>query len=526
MFSIKNSLIKLIILLLFSMTCVSAVNAFEKSSLVWKRCVRCHANKGQLARIEDIRTTPEEWTVIIDRMHRLYGMPIKAGDMSVLLKELCKTQILSPEEEAPISYINLFNNSQVVEQPIDAQETQIFAACVRCHSAAKIYSYRRTKDAWAELRDFHIYVDPAIMYQVREMYWREEADKALGALARKYPYGQAWTAPEVDPEGDWLILGDEPGKGSYRGHASLNSVGDDEYTMAGHIKFSDGSSESFSGQATLYGGYALRTRSTFNGHATMGAFSYLDGKISGVRHHYGPDFRSASSSWFPMSDGSRVLRLSPAFLLAGEQTKVLIEGSNLPEVTKQDISLSEPGVTVLEASTTSPETIEVVLEYHGNTTTTADLGLKGSGATTGTLSLKLAPKIDFLAVSPQMGRARVNGGVNYPAEGVQFQAFAYSKGEDADDPADDILLGPVSADFTLAEYENRPGDDDLMHVGAISTNGSYVPSVDYNPIPARNYSGEGTGMVKVIARYTRSGDDFSADARLVVTVPDFIKRLK
>jgi hypothetical protein len=134
--------------------------------------------------------------------------------------------------------------------------------------------------------------------------------------------------------------------------------------------------------------------------------------------------------------------------------------------------------------------------------------------------------VDYLSISPATGRARVNGGVNYPAEGLQFQAFAYSRGADADDPLDDYLLGPVDAVFGLAEEETRPGDDDLTYVGAIEADGTYLPTGDYNPIPAREYGGEGTGMVKVIAKYTRGASSYSAEGRLVVTVPDYIQRIK
>ena len=50
--------------------------------------------------------------------------------------------------------------------------------------------------------------------------------------------------------------------------------------------------------------------------------------------------------------------------------------------------------------------------------------------------------------------------------------------------------------------------------------------MDYNPIPAREYGGEGTGMVKVVAEYTRGEIAYTAEGRLVVTVPDYIQRLK
>ncbi len=497
--------------------------AFDKDSLVYKKCIRCHKTETkQLARVGDIRTTPEEWTVIVDRMRRLHGMRIKAGEMATLLKELCATQILTPEEEAQVSYINLFNNPQTVETPSGADEEQLFATCVRCHSAAKIYSYRMTEPAWQKLRDFHIYIDPAIIYQMREMYWRSEADKALKGLTEKLSYNRAWTAPDAKPGGEWFVLGVEPGKGNYRGNAMLQSEGDDEYTLEGVLSFADGTFESFSGEATLYGGYALRTRTSQNGSATMGAFRFLDGTISGEHHHNAPNFRTSSSTWFQVTEKSRALRITPGYLLTGEQTTVLIEGINLPQVTTEDIVVSGDQVKVVQATTTSPETIEVILTYRGTDHGSMNVSVKGLEAPL----LKLAPGIDYLSLSPELGRARVNGGINYPAEGVQFQAFAYSGGEDADSPLDDYLLGPVAADFSLAEEETRPGDDDLVYVGAIETDGTYLPSGDYNPIPAREYGGEGTGMVKVVAEYTRGEIAYTAEGRLVVTVPDYIQRLK
>jgi len=137
----NRSLAQTIIVILLLVTATSAAIAFDKNSLVYKKCGSCHAaENGKLARIEEIRTTPEEWTVIVDRMHRLYGMPIKAGEMATLLKELSATQILTPDEAAGVSYINLFNNPQTIETPSGDDEQQLFATCVRCHSAAKIYS--------------------------------------------------------------------------------------------------------------------------------------------------------------------------------------------------------------------------------------------------------------------------------------------------------------------------------------------------------------------------------------------------
>jgi quinohemoprotein amine dehydrogenase len=522
--AMKKTLFSLIAIILFSHTGTSIASAFEQDSLVRKKCTRCHRadETGKIPRVEDIRTSPEEWTVIVDRMHRLYNMSIKTGEMAVLLKELCRTQILTPAEAAGVAYIDLFNNPQTIETPNGADEVKLFATCVRCHSAAKIYSYRMTESSWQKLRDFHIYIDPAIIYQMREMYWRSEAETVLNKLAEELLYKNAWMTPEASPEGEWLVLGMEPGKGSYRGKIQLTAKGYDEFAMQGMLSFSDQSTESFTGEATLYGGYALRTRSRRNGNASMGAFRFTDGTISGAHHYSAPDFRTSSSSWYPVTDQSRVLRASPAYLLSGEQTTILVEGINLPDVSAEDIAFSTAGVEVIQAGTTSTESVELILIYHGSSHGSVDMSIKGLES----MPLKLAPGIDYLRLSPETGRARVNGGINYPAEGVQFQAFAYSAGEDKQEPSDDYLLGPVAADFSLAEEETRPDDDDLAYVGAIEKDGTYLPSGDYNPIPAREYGGEGTGMVKVMATYARGDAAYSAEARLVVTVPDYIQRIK
>ena len=136
-------LVRTIIIVLLSGAIASTASAFDEGSLVRKKCVACHSvENGKLARVEELRTTPEEWTVIVDRMHRLYGMRIKAGEMATFLKELCATQILSPDEAAQVAYINLFNTPQTIETPGGVDEKQLFTTCVRCHSAAKIYSYR------------------------------------------------------------------------------------------------------------------------------------------------------------------------------------------------------------------------------------------------------------------------------------------------------------------------------------------------------------------------------------------------
>ena len=215
---------------------IAAAGSFSPDSLVWKKCTGCHEPvNGVIPRVEEVRTTPEEWAVVVERMARLHGMSLSAGEMEQLLKELCATQMLRPDEEEAVAYLRLFNNTQHQEAPRDKDEERLFATCVRCHSFGKIASYRMTPKNWAKLRDFHIYMDPAILFQMREMHWIQEADAVLAYLAKRFPYQEAWKAPKADLSGEWVVLGYEPGKGTYRGTARWKDAGGGEASVAGTL---------------------------------------------------------------------------------------------------------------------------------------------------------------------------------------------------------------------------------------------------------------------------------------------------
>lgn len=514
----KKRLVGLAASLLAMLAMATGAQAFSKDSLVWEKCTGCHEAKGgRIARVEDIRTTPEEWAVIVDRMSRLYGMDLGKGEMDTLLKELCSTQILSPTELDKVAYLNLYNNPQTVEKPTGAAEEKMFVACVRCHSAGKIYSYRMTEPAWAKLRDFHLYMVPSLPFQMREMHWNSEAETILANLANTHPYGSAWNTPKQSPAGSWLILGHEPGKGDYRGQAAIKTLGDDEYAVEGSYTFADGSAESFRGQATMYGGHAFRMRAVQNGgYKSLGAFSFDQGLLRGEHHLPGPDFRTSASTWYPADGKAQLLKVSPAYLLAGETTTLALEGVNLPTVSKGDVRFGDKNVKVLSAKRISTNVIEVQAVYKGRGVSESEVGLKGLKS----LPLNLAGQIDHIAVMPEMGRARVSGGRNFPAEGVQFQAMAYAKG------AADVKLGPVPATFKLSEEMTRPTDDDIVWLGNIQKGGKYIPTGDYGPNPSREYQVENIGLVKVEAEYSRGSRSYTAESRLTVTVPDYVPRIK
>jgi quinohemoprotein amine dehydrogenase len=497
--------------------------AFNRDSLVWRKCADCHAPTadGRIPRVEDLRTTPEEWTVIVERMRRLHGMELKKGEMDGLLKELSTTQLLTPDEQAKVSYLSLWHNSQQVELPATKDEEKLYTTCVRCHTAGKIFSYRATPEAWARLRDFHLFVVPTVVFQMREMRWVAEADAVLSYLAKSLPYGKAWSPPTPRLDGTWAVFGYEPGRGTYRGEARIADAGNAEYKLTGSLAYADGTSETFAGEGTLYGGYALRARTKNNGFATNGAYIVSGDEIRGESHLPAPDFRTSSAKWLRSGDAVKVARVLPAFLLKGEKTTLIVEGLNLPDAKVADVSFAGGTVKVLGVKRVAPGVLELQVVSNAEKLGEARLSVRGIDAGT----IRLARQIDYIAITPEMGRARLSGGQHYPAEGVQFEAIAYAKSGSSPKAAG-VALGPVPATFRLAEEKTRPDDDDLRWLGAIRPNGAYIPVGDYGPNPARNYTGENSGLVKVIALYKRGPQSFKAEAQLTVTMPDFIQRIR
>ncbi len=493
--------------------------AFSKKSLVWEKCTGCHVPVGgKISRVEELRTTPEEWVVIVDRMARLHGMDLESGEMNPLIKELSATQGLTVEEAEQVKYLDLYNNPQNVETPQAGAPEKLFVTCVRCHSAGKILSYRMTESAWAKIRDFHLYMTPTVIGQMREMKWIPEADAVLAQLAKSQPYGKALKAPKNSPAGAWLILGYEPGKGNYRGTATIKNAAHGDYDVAGSWQYADGYSESFFGDASLYGGSAFRINTQHNGSTTLGAFSFADGVLRGQYSFPAPNFRTSTSTWYQLNGKAQVLKMSPSYLVSGETTTLMLEGTKLPKITVADVSVSGGALKVISAKQQGANAIELQVLYRGKGSAKTRISVKGLAAG----SLNLVSQVDYIAITPELGRARVDGGQHFPAEGVQFDAIAYSKGS----KGDDIALGPVAAKFSLSELVTRPGDDDLVWLGEIGAAGTYLPTSDYGPIEVREFHAEGIGLVKVVAEYKRGDRSYAAEARLVVTEPDYIPRIK
>ena len=317
-------------------------------------------------------------------------------------------------------------------------------------------------------------------------------------------------------------MGYEPGRGDYRGQATITSGSNDEYFVQGSLVFSGGTSENFRGEATLYGGHALRTRTSHNGLKTLGAFSFAEGAIKGEHHYPAPDFRTSASSWYPADGNPQLLKVTPGYLLKGETTRLVLEGVKLPDAAVGDIRFSSGSVEVQSVRRITPEALEVLVVSREDSLVSPEIGINGLNS----VPVVLAKQIDFIAVTPEMGRARLAGGKAFPSEGVQFDAIAFAQDGKSSKPEDSVRLGPVPAEFKLTAEVKRPNDDDLQWMGMIHPSGKYIPFSDYGAVPTRTQQVESNGLARVEATYKRGERRYTARARMVVTLTDFVPRIK
>ena len=106
---------------------------------------------------------------------------------------------------------------------------------------------------------------------------------------------------------------------------------------------------------------------------------------------------------------------------------------------------------------------------------------------------------------------------------------AYAAGPDGKkETADDIPLGPVSANWSLEEFVSTPGDDDENFVGKINDSGLFTPNIE-GPNPERqkqanNFPTNNWGDVWVSASFNApGGQEMKARSFLVVTIPVYMR---
>ncbi len=552
-------------------------------ALTVARCSSCHTKdaKGNLSRISWIRTTPEGWEEAIKRMVRLNGVTLEPADAKAILKYLSNYHGLAPEEARPVMYMA---EHRIQDEAVPNESLR--ATCMNCHALGRVFQWRRPREEWSLLADFH-----SALYQQAEAAFRRTAvagaggggaagrggrrggaaaanpegaapaapaaaaapvislDTTLDFLAKTYPLHTpewgAWRARMRAPRiaGKWLLSARVPGHGKYFGEMTIaQGAAEDEFSTTVKLQsVNGGPAITRTGTGLVYAGYSWRGRS--KGPA-LPARAAPDDLASPMREAlwFSPDQTWAEGRWFwgeyqEFGVDVKLRRSTPEPMLltldryslktGATAQKVRVIGYNLPaQVSPADLDLGS-GVSVKSIASHNPGEIVAVVDVAAD----AVPGLRDVVFRNAVLEGALAvyDRIDYLKVLPEASIARLGGDATspHPRGYQQLEVMAYQRGAD-DKPrtSDDVELGPVDVNWSVEEFYASFGDDDKEFVGTLDNNGLFTPNTD-GPNPQRKFSRNNYGDVWVVAtartEKDKDGKPLSGRSYLVVAVPTYIR---
>ena len=140
-------------------------------------------------------------------------------------------------------------------------------------------------------------------------------------------------------------------------------------------------------------------------------------------------------------------------------------------------------------------------------------------------ALPIYHNIDFIKVTPENALSHLGGSEKHPKGYQQFEAIGFDKGPDGKQgTADDVPLGPVDVDWSIAEFPYVYNDDDKGFVGTVDANGLFIPNLD-GPNPQRRFGRNNYGEVWAVATAKSAKDEhgkpLTGRGFLVVSVPAY-----
>lgn len=551
--------------------------------LTIRKCGGCHPRDkdGVMTRISYLRTTPEVWEQAIKRMIRINGVIATPQEVRDIIRYLSNNNGLAPEEMAPEFWEVEHRTQGYANDYIPSPALE--GTCNRCHSIGRVLAQRRTRDDYQKLLETHIGMFPSAENVFRPQRQRNSTPleftaatltitetggvsaqpprapaptpanrKSPGELAVDYlatnqplitPEWMAWKAAMRSPRlaGTWLISAYQPGRGKLYGQMVITAgSADDLFSTATQLTYAGaGTTLKLTGKSIVYTGYSWRGRSsdgtaTPAKTATIGGLpseyrealmvsrdgNHMDGRLFwSVFGELGIDVHLVRATSEPAILGTDISALqSPS------HRQVKIFGGNLPTSLNAADVVFGPGVTVTKVVSSTPTLATVEVDVAPK----LPVGMRdlSVGRASFVKALAVYDKIAYIEVTPKAQISRL-GGVVYPKEYAQFEATAWASGPDgADHTADDVPLGPVTAQWGLEEFYSTPEDDDIQYVGKVDDFGLFTPSVE-GPNPARkkqanNFPVDNYGDVWVAATYKApDGSAFKGKAYLVVTIPDY-----
>lgn len=517
------------------------------SELVRKSCGGCHSidDKQRMSRISYRRTTPEGWEQTIKRMLTLNAVKLEPAQARDILRYLADHHGLAPEEAKPAAF-------EMERRMIDykyAADKDTESTCIKCHSFGRVLSQRRVKGDWEMLIAMHRGYYPLSDFQAfrrmgpprtepgpdgRPPDNRHPMDKAIAHLATAFPLKtaewSAWSAnmraPKLD--GRWAVAGYQPGKGPVYGEVTIEpGPSSGEFKTHARLNYArTGAAVTRDGSAIVYTGFQWRGRTMESGVAStsMREVMFVDRNLremtgrwfNGTYNENGIDVKLTRAGGDPV-----VLGLDKRGLKAGATTQVKVFGANLPaNIPASAIDFGQ-GVRVTKVVNATPQTLSLEVAAAKDAPVGArDVFIAGTVAAAAAV---VYDRIDAIKVRPQAGMARV-GGIVFPKQYQQFEAFAYHNGPDGKpNTPDDIDLGHLDVIWSVEEYTATFGDDDKDYIGTLDQTGLFTPNVD-GPNPKRKGRANNYGDVWVVASYTlEGGKKLQARAHLLVTVPLYMR---
>ena len=496
----------------------------EGKAVLQEKCLVCHTQTGDAdapySRISQQRKTPEGWQMTINRMQRMNGLVISPEEVQAVVKYLADTQGLAPSETAPYRYV-LEQQPNVVEN-VDPAYVEM---CARCHSSARFGLQRRTLPEWQLHVNTHMAINPTTELHAlaRDRSWydiayNDVAPKLAQDFAFADPAWKTWQKAEKPQlKGRWGVAGFLPGKGEYSAVMTVKETAKDRYQIALKGHYADGKALQGEGSAQVFAGYEWRASLTVDGveMRQVLAASEKGGVMSGRMYERAHD--EIGGTLVAQTQG--IVGVTPTALQQGQEQTLVITGQAL----KGKVTLGNGIEVIKEVSRTADR---IVVQVKAKADAAVGTRTVQVGKHTAVDRFAVYDQIARVDVVPNESIARVGGnGGKLPKVQATYRALAYSAGADGQaGTEDDLRLGYMPAAWSIAPFDDTAAHDkDTDFAGAIDANGIFTPG-DAGLNPARKFSTNNVGNLKVVATVGEAANAVSGEAHLLVTVPTFIKR--
>lgn len=493
--------------LLLALIQPASAHSVDGRALVNDYCTACHEVKpdGGLARISEVRKTPEGWDMTIFRMEHLHGLELDPDDRHAIIRYLATEYGLAPSETAPFRYA-IENRAHFVDHAVNKN---LDTLCGRCHTNARYGLQRRTERDWLKHMHFHIGQFPSLEYQARARdrhWWREVSTKTYRELVRLYPFQTAawdkWKAARhKSPVGTWRVSGHRPGQGDYQGVMKVIRDGNfykadyDLHDMAGKPLKGDS-------KVIVYNGYEWRGAGLLNGTSTRETYALSEdgNQMTGrwfVEAHYdiGGEFHAVRMA----GAKAQILSQSSRYIRVGEEKNITFYGIGLAGKITSDKGLDAKVIT----RTDTIVSLKITADKNsapGRYKVTVGQAMA---------EITLYDHVDSVKVIPEMTIARLGGGHTPPVT-AQFEAVAYMKTAQGD-----IKIGIMPAKWTIQPFDDAAAQmKDVDFAGNIDDQGHFMPA-GAGPNPDRKYGTNNAGNLSILARV---GNAPPGKAHLIVTV--------